>query len=338
MSGITTSSQQEEKIKRAPPLPAKEDDALGSMDIDKVAGFIQEVLRRSTRESTVEKADHIKQLYDEAVISDRRQKVISNLIGSAITAGGTAGIASGISGKSVGSGLLMGGLGALSGAAIGSIFGGATSALLTRPAVEKAYQTHGEAGLREFIDRRQPIAASVIPGILSGGLGLGAGLATQGRFGTPWQDRGNTAKFLGKVVNLMGNASAPFAASTAGLIAGNYISDELHGEKLSSEEYTYMDYPHQEYIPPIPADNYGNTRQGLLYASSAMNPMLASIAAGVTANPGDTLNQVGRTMLGGIGGDAAGGLLGAAVGGPHGFIAGSYLGRPLGTYLAHNMD
>jgi hypothetical protein len=116
MSGITTSSQQEEKIKRAPPLPAKEDDALGSMDIDKVAGFIQEVLRRSTRESTVEKADHIKQLYDEAVISDRRQKVISNLIGSAITAGGTAGIASGISGKSVGSGLLMGGLGALSGA------------------------------------------------------------------------------------------------------------------------------------------------------------------------------------------------------------------------------
>jgi hypothetical protein len=81
-SGINTSQQQEEKLKRAPVVPRPEDKALSSMDIDKISSFLAGICAK-TAEVPVEQ-----DLQQEAELADRRYKVLSNALGSSITMAG----------------------------------------------------------------------------------------------------------------------------------------------------------------------------------------------------------------------------------------------------------
>jgi hypothetical protein len=331
LSGINTSQQQEEKLKRAPVVPKPEDKALASMDLDKISAFLSELCAK-TAEVPVER-----DLHQEAAMADRRYKVLSNALGSAITMGGMTGIPSGILSKSPKRGLLMGGAGALGGTVMGSLFGAGQSAATTRRKVEDIYNTEGDEGLKDLIARRGPATATLIPGLLSGGVGLGTSLLLHDRFKMPWADQTGLKKLVHHGMNIGVTGGVPLATSSAAWLASEPIVDAYHGTK-TSEEYSYMDYPHYEHVPETAADGYSDVRQGLLYGASMLHPVGASIGSAATANPGEHLNQLGRTLAGSLAGDAVGGLAGLTLGGPSGYAMGSYLGRPVGTYLAHHMD
>ena len=331
LSGINTSQQSEEKLKRAPVVPKPEDQALASMDLDKISSFLAELCAK-TAEIPVEQ-----DLQQEAILADRRYKVLSNALGSAITMGGMTGIPSGILSKSPRQGMLMGGLGALGGTAMGSLFGAGQSAATTRRKVEDIYNTEGDEGLKDLIARRGPATATLIPGLLSGGVGLGASLLMHDRFKMPWGDQTGLRKLVHHGMNIGATGGVPLAASSAAWLASEPIVDAYHGTK-TSEEYSYMDYPHHEHIPEDAAEGYSDVRQGLLYGASMIHPVGASLSAAATANPGERLSQLGRTLGGSLAGDAVGGLAGLTLGGPSGYVLGSYVGRPIGTYVAHHMD
>jgi hypothetical protein len=330
-SGINTSQQQEEKLKRAPVLPKPEDKALSSMDIDKISSFLAGICAK-TAEVPVEQ-----DLQQEAELADRRYKVLSNALGSSITMAGMTGIPSGIISKSPRHGLLMGGAGALGGAAMGSLFGAAQSAATTRKKVEDVYNAEGDEGLKDLIARRGPSTATLIPGLLSGGVGLGTSLLLHDRFKMPWADQSGLKKLVHHGMNIGVTGGIPLATSSAAWLASEPIVDAYHGTK-TSEEYDYMNYPHHEHIPEDATAGYSDVRQGLLYGASMLHPLGASVSAAATANPGEHLSQLGRTLAGSLAGDAVGGLAGLTLGGPSGYILGSYVGRPVGTYIAHHMD
>lgn len=332
VSGINTSQQYEEKLKRAPVVPKPEDKALASMDLDKISSFLSALCNKTAEDLPVEQ-----DLQQEAILADRRYKVLSNALGSAITMGGMTGIPSGILSKSPRQGLLMGGAGALGGAAMGSLFGAGQSAATTRNKVEDIYNTEGEEGLKDLIARRGSVTAPLIPGVLSGGVGLGTSLLLHDRFKMPWADQTGVKKLVHHGMNLGVTGGVPLATSSAAWMASEPIVDALYGTK-TSEEYSYMDYPHHEHIPETAADGYSDVRQGLLYGASMLHPVGAAVGAAATANPGEHLNQLGRTLVGGLAGDTVGGLAGLTLGGPSGYVLGSYVGRPVGTYIAHHMD
>jgi len=331
LSGINTSQQSEEKLKRAPVVPKPEDQALASMDLDKISSFLAELCAK-TAEIPVEQ-----DLQQEAILADRRYKVLSNALGSAVTGGGIAGIPMGILMKSPKAGLLAGAGGAYLGATSGSLFGAGQSAITSRPEVEDIYKRDGEEGIRDFLARRQPATATLIPGLLSGGIGLGTGLLLHNRFKMPWAAEKGIKGLASKGMDLGVRAGVPLATSSAAWLASQPIVDAYHGTK-TSEEYSYMDYPHHEHIPEDAAEGYSDVRQGLLYGASMIHPVGASLSAAATANPGERLSQLGRTLGGSLAGDAVGGLAGLTLGGPSGYVLGSYVGRPIGTYVAHHMD
>lgn len=332
VSGINTSQQYEEKIKRAPVVPKPEDQAIASMDLDKVSSFLNSLYAKTAE--TVPVAPDLQQ---EAMDADKRYKILSNALGSSMTMGGMMGIPAGLLSKSLKRGLLMGGLGALGGAAMGSLFGLGQSKLTTRRAVEDIYKNEGDEGLKDFIARRAPSTATLIPGLLSGGVGLGTSLLLHNRFKMPWAQETGLKKLLHHGMNLAVTGGIPLATSSAAWMASNPIVDAYHGIK-TGEEYSYMDYPHNEYIPEVTADRYNPIRQGLLYGASMLHPIGAAVGSAATAHPDDRLNQLGRTLVGGLAGDTVGGLTGLMLGGPSGYVLGSYLGRPVGTYVAHHME
>jgi hypothetical protein len=302
------------------------------MDLDKVSSFLAGIYAKTA--APVEPKPDLQQ---EAMDADRRYKMLSNALGSAMTMGGMMGIPSGLLSKSPKRGLLMGGLGVLGGTAMGSLFGLGQSKLTTRRAVEDIYKTEGEEGLKDFIARRAPVTANLAPGLLSGGVGLGTSLLLHNRFKMPWAEEKGLKKLLHHGMNLGVTGGIPLATSSAAWMASQPLVDAYHGTK-TSEEYSYMNYPHAEYEPEVSADRYSPIRQGLLYGASTLHPIGAAIGSAATANPGEHLSQLGRTLVGGLAGDTVGGLTGLMLGGPSGYVLGSYLGRPVGTYIAHHMD
>jgi len=337
VSGINTSQQYEEKLKRAPVVPKPEDQAIAEMDLDKVSSFLASICSKTAAPVEAQPNLEAEQLKREAILADRRYKVLSNALGSAITGGGMAGIPMGVLTKSPKAGLLAGAGGALLGALSGTLFGAGQAGLTSRKSVEDIYNREGGEGLRDLIERRHPVAATVIPGLLSGGVGLGTGLLLHNRFKVPWAAQKGLKGIVGKGLNLGIQVGVPLGTSSAAWMASQPLVDAYLGTK-TGEEYAYMDYPHTEYEPDVSADRYSPIRQGLLYGASTLHPIGAAIGAAATANPGEHISQLGRTLIGGLAGDTLGGLSGLMLGGPSGYVLGSYLGRPVGTYIAHHMD
>lgn len=332
-SGITTSSQREEKIKRAPPLPSKEDQPLGTFDIDKVASFLSEVLKKGRTESTVAQADNTKKVFEDAVFADRKHRILEALTSGAIGAGLGVGIPAALAaGPKIG--LKYTAIGGLLGSILGGTIGG-VSAINSRKRMSALMHDKGIEGIKSFIEKRNPATSGLLSGALAGSAGAGLMLALKDRNMNPFpgitQEPFRTGgKFLGKQL--------PTAISVgSGLVTtdlSRMVADALH-TKTSSQ---YDDYSYYEEEPELPADRYSTGRQGLLYATSMLHPTLSALAAGATAHPDERFDQFGRTLVGGLAGDVVGGLTGAAFGGPAGFGIGSVVGRPLGTYIAQHIS
>ena len=331
-SGINTSQQQEEKLKRAPVVPKPEDKALSSMDIEKISSFLSDIVGRASMKSTSELAIQKKKVFEDAVWADRKHKILEGLSAGALGSGIGVGVSLGIEhGKKVG--LIAAAVGALLGGGIGAGFG-ALNSLKSRGQMEALYREKGEEELNNFSARRNPATSGLLSGSLSGALGAGARLAITERIPNPFPHQAGLAGELGKRIQSMGPGLAMTGVGLGSTYFSRNISDTLH-EKSAD---TYMDYPYGEVSPEVPADRYSTARQGLLYGVSTLHPIMASLAAAATAHPDERYDQLGRTLVGGIAGDTVGGLAGAAFGGPAGYGVGSILGRPLGTYIAHHMD
>lgn len=332
-SGITTSSQREEKIKRAPPLPAKEDQPLGTFDIDKVASFLSEVLKKGRTESTVAQADNTKKVFEDAVFADRKHRILEALTSGALGAGLTLGIrATSAAGPKVG--LKHTAIAGLLGSLIGGTVGGISS-LASRNRMSALIHDEGIEGLKSFIEKRNPATSGILSGALAGTAGAGVNLALTGRNFNPFQyATGDTLKTIGSFLGKNTPTAISLGSGMAATNLSRLISDTLH-TKTSSQ---YDDYSYSEEEPEIPADRYSTGRQGLLYATSILHPTVSALAAGATAHPDERFDQFGRTLVGGLAGDVVGGLAGAAFGGPAGFGIGSVVGRPLGTYIAQHIS
>lgn len=332
VSGINTSQQYEEKLKRAPVVPKPEDQAIASMDLDKVSEFLDEVTKRSSLPSTSELAEQKKKIFEDAVWADRKHKILEGLSGGAIGSSLGVGIPLGVKmGPRVG--LMAAAIGALLGGGIGAGFG-AINSLKSRKQMETLYKEKGEEELNKFIERRNPATSGLLSGALAGSMGAGARLALIERIPNPFPHYAGPAGELGRRVQSMTPSLITTGVGLGSTYLSRNIADSLH-EKSAD---TYMDYPYHEIDPEVPADRYSVARQGLLYGVSTLHPIMASLAAAATAHPDERYDQLGRTLVGGLAGDTVGGLAGAALGGPAGYGLGSILGRPVGTYIAHHMS
>jgi hypothetical protein len=332
-SGITTSSQREEKIRRAPPLPAKEDQPLGAFDIDKIASFLDSVVKKGRLESTADKADHIKQVYEDAVYADRKHRILESLASGALSSGLGLGIPTALAAGPT-TGLQVGALAGLLGGGIGTVMG-SLSSLRTRSRISALMHEQGLEGLKDFIAKRNPATSGLLSGALAGGAGAGVRMSLQGVNMNPFDDRmQGTLGDAGRLIGQYAPAAVSMGAGLGATELSRRVSDSIH-EKTSSP---YDQYPHYEEDRELPADRYSNSRQGMLYGISALHPIAASLAAAATAHPDERFDQLGRTMVGGLAGDVVGGVAGAAFGGPAGFGVGSLVGRPIGTYIAHHVE
>jgi outer membrane lipoprotein SlyB len=302
------------------------------MDIEKISSFLSDIVGRASMKSTSELAIQKKKVFEDAVWSDRKHKILEGLSAGALGSGIGVGVSLGIEhGKKVG--LIAAAVGALLGGSIGAGFG-ALNSLKSRGQMEALYREKGEEELNNFSARRNTATSGLLSGSLSGALGAGARLALTERIPNPFPHQAGPAGELGRRIQSMGPGLAMTGVGLGSTYLSRNISDTLH-EKSAD---TYMDYPYGEVSPEVPADRYNTARQGLLYGVSTLHPIMASLAAAATAHPDERYDQLGRTLVGGIAGDTVGGLAGAAFGGPAGYGVGSILGRPLGTYIAHHMD
>jgi hypothetical protein len=331
-SGITTASQEENKLPRCPPVPKPESQPLGSWDIDKVSSIIDALIPKiAVAPGPVEDPQA---LYERAVGADRRHRILSNTISSALSAGITSPIVlrqMGVSGGTLAKASLgIAGISALLGASVGGVSG----LLGSRRSMKSVYDAEGMKGLHAAIARNS-VANSAISGGVGGLVGAGTSLLLQDRIPKPWQGSSSpTIKSLGSAVPVAGQVAGNVATS----LGASYFVDKLR-ESLNSKQGSYYDsFPHNPEEPEVPADRYTAGRQGLLYLTSALHPLLAAPVAAATAHPEERFDQFGRALFGGVAGDVVGGLAGSFVGGPKGFMLGSLLGRPAGTYITQHLQ
>ena len=332
-SGITTSSQQEEKMPRCPPIPKPEAQALALWDVAKVSSLIESLVPKVAGLNPKNVEDP-QEVYDKAVSTDRRHKILTNMLSSGVSSGITTPIMlkqMGLTGGNLAKASL--GITGIS-AALGAAAGGVSGMVSSRRSMKNLYDAEGMKGLHEHVKRRG-LAESALAGTTGGLIGAGTSMLIRGRTPTPFQGSDNASlKTLGKFIPAGVETATGLGTSMAGTYMVDKVVDAMHNKEGS---HYYDSYPHSPEAIPVPADNYSARRQGLLYAASALHPFMAAPAAAMTANPGDRIDQFGRTLLGSIGGDVVGGLAGSFALGPSGFLMGSLLGRPAGTYIAHHL-
>lgn len=335
-SGITTSSQHEEKLKRSPPVPKPDAQPLGSWDIDKVSSLIDSLIPKIAGVNPAPVEDP-QELYHKAVGADRRHRILTSTISGALSSGITAPILlkqMGLSGGNLAKASLgLTGISALLGAATGGVSG----MLGSRRAMKSVYDAEGMKGLHAHI-KRHGLAESAFAGGVGGLVGAGTSLLLRDSIPKPWQASKYPAlQSLGKAVPPMGEIAGSLGTAMGSSYAVDKIVDAMHGKQGSY----YDDFPHNPDGPDgpeVPADRYTSGRQGLLYLSSALHPFMSAPLAAATAHPGERFDQFGRALFGGIAGDVVGGLAGSFALGPKGFLLGSLLGRPAGTYIAQHVD
>jgi hypothetical protein len=331
-SGITTASQHEEKLKRCPPIPKPESQPLGTWDIDKVSSLIDSLIPKVAGFNPATPEDP-QELYHKAVGADRRHKILSSTISSALSSGITSPIflkQMGLSGGNLAKASLgLTGISALLGAATGGVSG----MLSSRRSMKSVYDAQGMKGLHDQI-KRHGLAESALAGGVGGLVGAGTSLLLRDRIPAPFQASETPAlQSFGRAVPTIGEVGAGLGTSMGATYAVDKIIDAMHNKQGSY----YDHFPHNPEAPEVPADRYTSGRQGLLYASSALHPLMAAPLAAATAHPGERFDQFGRALFGGVAGDVVGGLAGSFALGPEGFLLGSLLGRPVGTYITQHV-
>jgi hypothetical protein len=331
-SGITTASQEENKLPRCPPVPKPESQPLGSWDIDKVSSIIDALIPKvAVAPGPVEDPQA---LYERAVGVDRRHRILKNSISGALAAGISSPIMFKQMGMTTPNALKMmlfaGGVSGLMGGAMGGVSGLLTS----KKDMRKLYEKEGPEGLQQFIQRRD-VPGSVVSGVTGGLVGAGTSLLLRDRFRPAFQ--GSESAVL-RGAGMAVPPVAELAGSIAPALGASYLTDKFIDAMHRKQGSYYDSFPHNPEEPEVPADRYTAGRQGLLYLTSALHPLLAAPVAAATAHPEERFDQFGRTLFGGIAGDVVGGLAGSFVGGPKGFMLGSLLGRPAGTYITQHLQ
>lgn len=331
-SGITTASQEENKLPRCPPVPKPEAQPLGSWDIDKVSSIIDALIPKiAVAPGPVEDPQA---LYERAVGVDRRHRILKNSISGALAAGISSPIMFKQMGMTTPNALKMmlfaGGVSGLMGGAMGGVSGLLTS----KKDMRKLYEKEGPEGLQQFIQRRD-VPGSVVSGVTGGLVGAGTSLLLRDRFRPAFQ--GSESAVL-RGAGMAVPPVAELAGSIAPALGASYLTDKFIDAMHRKQGSYYDSFPHNPEEPEVPADRYTPGRQGLLYLTSALHPLLAAPVAAATAHPEERFDQFGRALFGGIAGDVVGGLAGSFVGGPKGFMLGSLLGRPAGTYITQHLQ
>lgn len=331
-SGITTSSQHEEKLKRCPPIPKPEAQPLGTWDIDKVSSLIDSLVPKVAGFNPATPEDP-QELYHKAVGADRRHKILSSTLSSALSSGITSPIflkQMGLSGGNLAKASLgLTGISALLGAATGGVSG----MLSSRRSMKSIYDAQGMKGLHDQI-KRHGLAESALAGGVGGLVGAGTSLLLRDRIPAPFQAAESPAlQSFGRAVPTVGEIAGGLGTSMGATYAVDKIIDAMHNKQGNY----YDQFPHNPETPEVPADRYSTGRQGLLYASSALHPFMSAPLAAATAHPGERFDQFGRALFGGLAGDVVGGLAGSFALGPEGFLLGSLLGRPVGTYITQHV-
>jgi hypothetical protein len=200
--------------------------------------------------------------------------------------------------------------------------------------MKRVYDAEGMKGLHSHI-KRHGLAESALAGGVGGLVGAGTSLLLRDSIPAPWQaSKSPGLQSFGRAVPVMGEIAGSLGTGMGSSYAVDKIIDAIHDKQGSY----YDNFPHNPENPEVPADRYTSGRQGLLYLSSALHPLMAAPIAAATAHPGERFDQFGRALFGGVAGDVAGGLAGSFALGPGGFMLGSLLGRPLGTYIAQHVD
>jgi len=330
-SGITTASQEENKLPRCPPVPKPESQPLGSWDIDKVSSIIDALIPKM---AVAPEPEDPQALYERAVGVDRRHRILKNSISGALAAGISSPILFKQMGMTTPNALKMmlfaGGVSGLMGGAMGGVSGLLTS----KKDMKKLYDKEGPEGLQRFMERRD-VPGSVVSGVTGGLVGAGTSLLLRDRFRPAFQ--GSESAVL-RGAGMAVPPVAELAGSIAPALGASYLTDKFIDAMHRKQGSYYDSFPHNPENPEVPADRYSTGRQGLLYLTSALHPLLAAPVAAATAHPEERFDQFGRTLFGGIAGDVVGGLAGSFVGGPKGFMLGSLLGRPAGTYITQHLQ